>query len=243
MTEKQTDVVVKDKFSDITKETWFNNKQIEVLKNTVFNTLKTESQVILSLKVAQKYQLDPFAKEFWSWVDNWWKLITVASASWFMKIARRQPWFISLQANAVYEWEDFSINTWNWEVNHVIKLDSRGKDKKPVGAYARLKMEWKEDVVKFVQWGEYAKETSKFNSPWNTYRNAMIEKAAVTVLCREAFWLSGLYWEQELDKIKPLNKQVVIEWDQEQTMKAIEEKEKEILWKTEEVEILDAETE
>lgn len=228
-----TEVVVNNKALDaISQETWFSNKQIEVLKNTVFNTLKTESQVILALKVAQKYDLDVFAKEFWAFQDNTWKLISIASASWFMKIARRQPWFISIEAHAVYEWEEFKMNTSTWEVTHIIDLSAR-KPKKdwevvsPIGAYARLRMQGKPDQVKFAEWSQYQKMTTKFNSPWNINKNAMIEKVSVTLLCREAFGLSWIYGEEETDNLVSSGQFATSnEADRESTMKAIEEKER-----------------
>jgi hypothetical protein len=51
-------------------------------------------------------------------------------------------------------------------------------------------MKDKPDQVKFAEWSQYQKMTTKFNSPWNINKNAMIEKVAITLLCREAFGLS-----------------------------------------------------
>ena len=198
---------------EIAKATWFTEKNIEVLKNTIFSTLNTQAEVILALNVCKKYDLDPFAKEFWAWRDNKW-LVTIASASWFMKIARRQKWFISIQANAVFDGESFSLNTWTWALTHSIKLECRGKDKKPLWAYARLKMEWKDDEVKWVDWSEYTNEHRK-SSPWSKQSSAMIEKCAITVLCRQAFGLSWLYWEEETDSMRNLEKNVSNEVDQD----------------------------
>ena len=211
----ETDIVKAKWANEISLATWFSEKDIEVLKNTVFSTLKTQAQVILALKVAQRYELDVFAKEFWAWQDHKWQLISIASASWFMKIARRQKGFISIQANAVFEWEDFELNTWTWDVHHKIKLDCRWADKKPLWAYARLKMEWKEDEIKWVDWNEYSNDQVKFASPWKKQRSAMIEKCAMTVLCRQAFGLSWLYWEEETDSQRNLNKNVDNDVDKE----------------------------
>lgn len=197
------EIVAKWKFAWIAENTGFSEKQIEVLKCTSLNTLTTESQVILALNVAKKYDLDIFAKEFWAWVDNRWQLITIASAEWFKKIARRQPWFINIEAYAVFEWEEFTMNTSTGEVKHTISLSCRGKDKKPLGAYARLKMQGKDDLVKWVDWDEYSNDHVTFASPWKKQRSAMIEKCAITVLCRQAFWLSGLYWEEEANIATP----------------------------------------
>jgi len=239
-----TDIVKAKGTAEIAKATWFTEKDIEVLKNTVLNTLKTQAQVILALNVAKKYDLDIFAKEFWAWVDNKSRLITIASAEGFKKIARKQTWFISIQANAVFEGEEFSLNTGTGEVNHIINLKNRGKDKSPVGAYARLKMKGKEDEVKWVDWAEYANDQVTFSSPWKKQKSAMIEKCAITVLCRQAFWLSGLYWEEETDSMRNLSKNVSNETDIENVDNTVADLEAEILnktSKTEETIIVEAE--
>ena len=214
---------------EISTATGISEKDIEVLKNTCLSTLKTQAQVILALNVAKRYDLDIFAKEFWAWVDNRWKLITIASAEWFKKIARKQSWFISIQANAVFKWEEFELNTWTWDVYHKVKLDCRWKDKKPIWAYARLKMEWKEDEVKWVDWHEYSNDSVTFASPWKKQRSAMIEKCAITVLCRQAFWLSWLYWEEETDYMRNLEKNVSNDVDKENVDDITAELEAEIL--------------
>jgi len=226
---KETKLVKVNGADEIAIATWFTTKDIEVLKNTIFDTLKTQAQVILALNVCKKYDLDPFAKEFWAWVDNRGRLITIASASWFMKIARKQKGFISMQANAVYDGEEFSMNTATWEVNHVIKLDCRGADKKPLWAYARLKMEWKDDEVKWVDWSEYANDSVTFASPWKKQRAAMIEKCWSTVLLRQAFGLSWLYWEEETDYTRNLTTKVTNDTDQDTVDDVAAEIEAEIL--------------
>lgn len=226
---KETEIVKANWTNEISIATWFTEKDIEVLKNTVFSTLKTQAQVILALKVAQKYDLDVFAKEFWAWQDNRGQLISIASASWFMKIARKQKGFISIQANAVFEWEHFSMNTATWVVNHEIKLECRWPDKKPLWAYARLKMKWKEDAVKWVDWSEYSNDQVTFASPWKKQRAAMIEKCWSTVLCRQEFGLSWLYWEEETDSMRNLKKDVSNDVDQENIDTVAAELEAEIL--------------
>lgn len=213
---KETEITKVNQVTEISTETGFTEKEIEVLKNTSLSTLKTQSQVILALNVAKKYDLDIFSKEFWAWVDNKGRLITIASAEWFKKIARKQKGFISIEANAVFDWEEFSMNTWTWKVSHEIKLDCRWSNNKPKWAYSRLKMEWKQDEVKWVDWSEYSNDQVTFASPWKKQRSAMIEKCAITVLCRQAFWLSGLYGDEETDHMRNLKNNVSNEVNQEE---------------------------
>ena len=59
-------------------------------------------------------------------------------------------------------------------------------------------MEGKPDQIKWVYWDEYAPANANAYSPWAKQKSEMICKCAKSVLCREAFGLSGLYGEEEM---------------------------------------------
>jgi hypothetical protein len=65
-------------------------------------------------------------------------------------------------------------------------------------------MEGKEPVAKWVYWNEYVQAGDY--TPWKKQRSAMISKCATSVLCREAFGLSGIYGEEEVS-----DKETVVE--------------------------------
>lgn len=194
--------------SEYLPEKELNKKALYVILKTSFPTLQTIEQFAAALMIARKYQLDPISKEIWAWVDRDWKLISCASAEWFKKIARRQVWFISIEAHAVFEWEKFSMNAWSWIVSHEVDLEKRkwsytwdGKDKKlvkvfPIWAWCRIRQTGKPDFLKFVNWDDYNKAWAD-RSVWTKYSCSMIEKCAITVSVRDCYWLSWLYWEEE----------------------------------------------
>lgn len=200
---------------------------INTLLKTSFPTLETIEQVVVAFQTAIQYDLDPKMKEMFAWIDNRGNMICIASAMWFMKIARKQKWFIKIESHAIYEWEEFSMDTWTWVVSHKINPSKR-INKKPIWAYARLKMEWKEDQVKFVNWTDYYTKKN-FSNPWDKQWDALIEKCASTVLLRQAFWLSWLYWEEETDNTRNLTTNVSNEVDKENIENITEELEQKLL--------------
>lgn len=197
--------------------TKFSTEDIKTLKATVFQELKTESQFKMALMLANKYDLDPFAKEIWWWVDDKDRLTIVASASWIAKIMRRQLWFKQLISQAVYPSDDFEIDVLENKIKHNIKPKSRKQGENPVWAYSVLRLEWKPDQIQWIYWDEYAPKELKSYSAWGKQKSAMIQKCAITVLWRQAVWLSWLYWEEELDNIRNQNKPEIIDveplWD------------------------------
>lgn len=221
--------ITKDNLDLISKSTEWKYTQwmINTLIKTSFPTLEKVEEAIIAFQLATKYNLDPAMKEMYAFKDNSGNMVCIASTAWFMKIARQQPWFLSIESHAVYEWEDFSIDTGTWEVSHKINPAHRGKGKNPLWAYSRLKRNWQSDLIKWVDWSDYAKQTTKFSSPWNDYKAAMIWKCATTVLLREAYGLSWLYWEEETEKMRTQwNYSSSNEVSQEAIEKAIEEREK-----------------
>ncbi len=241
----KTLTITKDNLDLISKSTeWkYSAWMINTLIKTSFPTLESVEEAVVAFQLAAKYNLDPAMKQMFAWKDNRWNMVCIASAAWFMKIARSQKWFISISAHSVYPDEDFSLDTGSWIVSHKINPAIRSW-KKPLWAYARLEMEWKEPQVKWVNWDEYYVKKS-FATPWDNQSSAMIEKTAISVLLRQALWLDGLYWMEEMEKVMD-STQIANSNDvnKETTLSAIEKREQELMWnKKEEAEIIEAETE
>lgn len=186
--------------ADLNLTTIGTEAQIKALREASFPTLSNDN-FIVAMKIAKKYDLDPFAKEIWWWEQGWKTMIVVSNAG-YMRIARQQEWFISLTAQAVFEWDEFSIDFSKNEINHKLDISKRTKWQSPIGAYSILEYisnGEKRKNIKFVLWEEYAKT----NGVWQTNKSAMICKVATTVVCREVYGLSGLYTEEEVSKIDP----------------------------------------
>lgn len=175
--------------------------QIRALKSASFPDLET-SDFIVAMKIAKQYWLDPFAKEIWGWKQGGKTMIVVSNAG-YMKIARQQSGFLSLTAQAVFPWDNFSIDYAENKITHKVDFSKRNHKDNPIGAYAILEYlsnGEKQKNIKFVSWEEYARPSTKFDSVWNKQKSAMICKVATTVICREVYGLSGLYTEEEIQK-------------------------------------------
>lgn len=206
---------------------------IRTLIKTSFPTLNSIEQVIVAFQTAKMYDLDPRMWEMYAWVDKKDKMINIASASGFMKIARREKWFVKIEAHAVYEGEDFSLDTGTGEVSHKVNLKIRASGKDPVWAYAKLEMIGKNPQVKFVNFWNYYINQKSFFWPWEKQKDAMIEKCAVTVLCRQAFWLSWLYGKEEMDSTISATSNITNDVNNDDVDDIIKQREKEILGENE----------
>lgn len=175
--------------------------QIEALRSASFPDLNN-SEFIVAMKIAKQYGLDPFAKEIWGWKQKGKTMIVVSNAG-YMRIARQQEGFISLTAQAVFPGDDFQIDFAENEIIHKVNFAKRQAKSAPIGAYAILEYfsHWeKRKNIKFVNWDEYNRPSTTYDSVWNKQKSAMICKVATTVVCREVYGLSGLYTEEEIQK-------------------------------------------
>lgn len=172
-------------------------RDVIAMKNVAFPDIDAQ-HFMVAMSIAKKYDLDPSVKEIYGW-EKGWRVTVVASNAWFLKIARKQDWYIKIISNAVFPEDEFEMDMLNDEIKkHVIHPEKRDKESVPLGAYAILKMKDQPDQVKWVDWTEYV-QTWDY-SPWRKQKSAMISKCATSVLCREAFGLSGLYGEEEMEQ-------------------------------------------
>lgn len=172
-------------------------QDIIAIKNVSFPDLDIQNFMV-GMHLAKTYDLDPRAKEIWGW-EKGGKITIVASNAGFLKIARKQEGFISIISNAVFPGDDFEMDMATGTVTkHIIHPDKLEANVSPLGAYAILRMKDKDPVTKWVYWNEYV-QTGDY-TPWKKQKSAMICKCATSVLCREAFGLSGLYGEEETEQ-------------------------------------------
>lgn len=171
-------------------------QDIVAIKNVSFPDLDIQNFMV-AMHMANTYDLDPRAKEIWGW-EKGGKITIVASNAGFLKIARKQPGFISIISNAVFPGDEFEMDMATGTVTkHIIHPDKLEANTVPLGAYTILRMEGKDPVTKWVYWNEYV-QTGDY-TPWKKQKSAMICKCSSSVLCREAFGLSGLYGEEEAE--------------------------------------------
>ena len=195
MASEQKIIPTEQKYEILSQKFNIPADEIKALHTVAFPDLWVDS-FIVAMQVAQQYDLDPRIKEIWWWKDSRGKIVIIWSDAGFRKIARKQPWYQQLITNAVYPDDDFEIDLLASEVKKHIPKPAKTWTN-PLGAYAILRMNGKPDQVKWVRWDEYYVET-QYQSPWKKQKSAMICKCATSTLCRDAFWLSGLYGEAEI---------------------------------------------
>lgn len=183
-------------YEHISQAYWVELRDVIAMKNVAFPDIDAQ-HFMIAMSIAKKYDLDPSIKEIYGW-EKGWRITIVASNAWFLKIARRQEWYLKIVSSAVFPEDEFEMDMLNDEIKkHIIHPEKRTKDSIPLGAYAILKMKDQPDQMKWVDWNEYVQPGDY--SPWRKQRSAMITKCATSILCREAFWLSGLYDEGEME--------------------------------------------
>lgn len=170
----------------------YDEEMVQAISDTVAQKAN-RSELLMFLKVAQNYGLDPFRKEIWfTKIDG--KPTIMTARDGYVRIAMRNPGFEKLQSSAVYENDDFNVSWENGELksfthNHGIK--DRGDC---VGAWASLKYHGIDPIFIFVQTDEYDKK----KSVWKTNKSAMIRKVAEKEVCRLGEGVSGIYIEEEM---------------------------------------------
>ena len=198
----------------------FTNDQVEVIRN-LFAAGATEDELVVFLSIAQKYDLDPFAREIWCIcelddhgsrkTDRGGKLrppmIQASRAGW-RKVAQRDPRCAGIEAAAVYSKDTFERLP-DGTVRHGICLDVNDKGAqdrgKIVGAYALVfRHDWTRPAYAWASWQDYGApqtaEKTRANgetyrptySPWYRFPSAMIEKQAESMALRQAFPLGAI---------------------------------------------------
>jgi phage recombination protein Bet len=189
-------------------------ERVELVRRTVAKGA-VDDELAMFFSLAERYELDPFAKEIWCICnlnqDGSRKLDSsgrpypaqiTASRDGFLAIANRNPAFDGMDSDVVCENDTFTRLP--GAVDHSYGADERGK---PRGAYALV---YRKDrsvptyfFAKWVEYGEpnlrYENQQLKKGSPWVKYPSAMILKVAEAMALKRAFSLSGLTAEEELD--------------------------------------------
>lgn len=192
---KKDEIVVQT--PDFDMSVFGTKEQLKALKNASFPTLDMNN-FLVAMKIAKQYDLDPFAKEIWGWEQSG-KTMVVVSYAWYLRIARSQPWFLSIETQPVFEKDEFSIDFDKKLISHKMNTKEQKKNDTPIGAWARIHYKSADGTpqvnVKYVRWDEYAR-----GNVWNTNKSAMITKVAWTVTIREVYGLSGLYIDEEMGR-------------------------------------------
>ena len=155
---------------------FYPSEMVDTIKNTVAKGA-TDSELIMFLTVANKYNLDPFLNEIYfskMKTKDGEKSTLLTSRDGYRKIAKSQQDYKSHQSAAVYENDEFEMQYDFGEIvgiKHTHKHTDRGK---LVGAWCVLITTDGTKYAAYVERTEY--DTGK--NAWGKYKTAMLEKVA-----------------------------------------------------------------
>jgi phage recombination protein Bet len=209
----------------------YTPEQIETIKRTVA-VGASDHELAMFITLAQKYQLDPFAKEIW-FIKHDGRPVIMTSRDGYLTVANREPTYRGIMSFPVCENDEFEIDAPNYAVKHKMNMKDRGAI---VGAWARVEDERKHPFVCYVSMEEY-----RGNSPvWRKYPSAMIQKVAEAFALKRMYNISGLVTKEELDvdgpvqepttaqKVRIEGKTIVHEDINQPVAKSVEELEKKL---------------
>ncbi|WP_434132160.1 recombinase RecT [Sporomusa sphaeroides] len=206
--------------------------QIELVKRTVAKGA-TDDELQMFLHLANKYNLDPFAKEIWfikrvkkikvgkdGYGNDKWDYPRLAngeidysdadaptmmtSRDGYLKIAQSHADYEGLISFPVREGDNFEIDAINYTVSHKFGA-KRGKI---IGAWARCDRTGFKPQITFVDFEEYHDDKS---TTWKKYPSAMIQKVAETFVLKRQFSVSGLVSQEEMNSAYSVENTAAIE--------------------------------
>jgi hypothetical protein len=184
----------------------YTNKEIAILKSTVFKDCPDMNTLAMACHLAKTYQLDPFAKEFWAVnlgkKDNPNMIYEASGAGW-RKLIRRQDNFKKMVVNAFYPSDTIEFDMINQKVvKHTTSIEAATE--KPLGAYVYCEYINGDTNLAIAWWSEYGKEgkgknkwDKEYETPWK-YAQEMIKQKASAVFGRTYCGMSGLYAQGEV---------------------------------------------
>lgn len=149
----------------------------------------TEEELLLFLKICEKYKLDPFTREIVMTKEDG-KINFITTRDGYLKIAMQDGGYDGIVSSVVREGDEFEIDASRCEVKH--KFGS--KRGSIIGAWAIARHKNRPPVIVFVDFYEYWQNTPT----WRRYPTAMIQKVAEVAALRRQFNISGLVAREEL---------------------------------------------
>lgn len=178
-------------------------QRLALLQATVAKDAQPQ-EIAMFLELAQRYNLDPFAKEIWCAVSTGQRrqVLIMVARDGLRKIAQRNG--LRIDGDVVRENDEFKV-TRTREGRHIEHSYAGGTEKrgKIVGAWAQV---WtggagEERGYFFAPIEEYmpTSEGKLKYSPWGSQKGVMILSGAERQALRQATPLSGLLVEGEMD--------------------------------------------
>lgn len=147
----------------------------DVLKATVFSECRTDEQFAVALMVANKYGLNPLTKEIYAFPTQGGKVVPILSLDGWVKLA----------------------NT-NKRFNGVELIENENEAGELVSVTAKFYLK---DIEHPVVITEYLVECKRETDTWKKYPRRMLRNKSYIQGARLAFGLSGIYDEDEAQRI------------------------------------------
>lgn len=211
---------------------------ISTIKNTVAKEA-TDDELKMFIMLANKYNLDPFAKEIW-FMKIKGKPIIMTSRDGYLKIAQTNADYLGMISFPVHENDEFELDADSYSVKHKLNVKDSGQI---IGAWAKAERQGKKPVICYVKFKEYAKaaiDSYGNQTVWGQYPSAMIQKVAEAFALKRLYGISGLVTREELDGdespskittvvktdqgkfVAPILEDVIVSTEQTQKKKTIE---------------------
>ena len=166
-------------------------KMIAVLKGTVMKPTKdgktaTNEELAGFLAVSTKYNLDPFTKEIYAFVDKRAGIVPIIGVDGYHKIMTRHPKFDGFE----FRWADEMI------------IISGSKKCPEWGEIVIYRTDTEHPVVIREYLDEvYVPARGGFSGPWQSHTKRMLRHKLVAQGVRSAFGITGVYDEDEANRI------------------------------------------
>lgn len=180
------------------KEVVYSPEFVNVIKNTVAKEA-TDEELFMFLSIAQKYGLDPFAKEIWfikyknKRTGEYEHRIETARDG-YLSIAKRDPDFQGIQSFAVHENDTFEMEVEQGEVKNVVHKFSHKDRGHLLGGWAVAKHLTKENVYEYLPFKEARQNTPN----WQSHPTLMMKKVVESAVLKRMAGITGLVTAEEM---------------------------------------------
>jgi len=182
--------MAKKELATTTQNEMVPENMVSTIKNTVAKEA-TDDELRMFIMLANKYNLDPFAKEIW-FMKIQGKPTIMTSRDGYLKIAQSNTDYKGMISFPVHENDEFEIDAEKYSVKHKLNVKNSGAI---IGAWAKAERVGQYPVICYVKFGEY-----RGTSPiWQKYPSAMIQKVAEAFALKRLYGISGLVTREELD--------------------------------------------
>lgn len=171
----------------------YDAKMVETVKNTVARDA-TNSELVMFLTVANKYDLDPFLKEIYFVKTKDGKSSLMSGRDGYRKIAMREPSYKVHYSDYVCTNDEFKVTRKFGKLTDLVHEYSHKDRGALIGAYCVLETT---DDRRYFFYAEFSKYNTGQNA-WSSYPNDMIVKVAETRVFKSFANINGVQAEESM---------------------------------------------